>query len=62
MEKKNSKKQRCEKFQLQLENLIKEIMAKEQLRSPRQVFERYPELGAEYTAACIANNNEEKCL
>ena len=29
-------------------NLVKEIQIKEKLRSPRQVFERYPHLGELY--------------
>ncbi len=29
----------------QIDTLIMEIMIKERLRSPRQVFERYPHLG-----------------
>ena len=44
----------------QLENIIKEIMGKEKLNSPRQVFERYPDLGRKYTSACVNTNSEEK--
>jgi|TARA_Y100000034_G_C6864433_1_gene393798 hypothetical protein len=46
----------------QIENILKEIMGEEQLRSLRQVFEKYPELGREYIKANLDpdKDNEEE--
>jgi hypothetical protein len=43
----------------QINNIVKEIMIKEGLNSPRQVFERYPDLGRAYNSASTTSKDEE---
>ena len=40
----------------QLDTIIKETQIKENLNSPRQVLEKYPELNAIYNMVCLNEN------
>tara|TARA_Y100000310_G_scaffold333044_1_gene409789 strand:+ start:557 stop:748 length:192 start_codon:yes stop_codon:yes gene_type:complete len=43
----------------QVETIIKETQIKENLNSPRQVLEKYPELNAIYSMVCIESSADK---